>query len=338
MESYKLMKNIFLILLTLFLGCNDNGQTNDDPPDTTCEIDELIGTWSSGRAFSGCTEDEYQNTEGWDDGNDGYLILYSDYSYLGIDGDMGDDGDMGSWEVDSCRIRINDAVGSTGDWLDFYISDDSLYISMSHEGACQTQVLSSLNNPNNGAVSGYVTDSDGNPINNASIILSYDVPTISNMEVNYSIPNESNVSIDVLDLCGNLVKPLIENEIIAAGTHTISWDGMDQDGHRVVDGVYSIHLQGDDQSVYAHNILANNDYSDIENNNYHILTDENGYFSIPYSCLSFGQIYTNDGNNGISVPSKVKVWVVAEGEEIFSTEGYSDIDFPFGILLNIDLP
>jgi len=55
--------------------------------------------------------------------------------------------------------------------------------------------------------------------------------------IRYSIPRECNVSLSIYDISGKLVKTLI-NETMNAGVYTISWNGNDNDGRKVGQGVY----------------------------------------------------------------------------------------------------
>lgn len=55
--------------------------------------------------------------------------------------------------------------------------------------------------------------------------------------INYSLPNNSTVSLRIYDMLGREVKSLVNSEV-AAGKHTIEWKGDDNSGNKVATGVY----------------------------------------------------------------------------------------------------
>lgn len=55
--------------------------------------------------------------------------------------------------------------------------------------------------------------------------------------INFSIPNNSTVTLKVFDMLGREVKTLVNNEVIA-GKHSIQWMGDDNFGSKVATGVY----------------------------------------------------------------------------------------------------
>jgi hypothetical protein len=55
--------------------------------------------------------------------------------------------------------------------------------------------------------------------------------------IRYSIPRECNVSVSIYDISGKLVKNLVD-ETMNAGVYSISWNGNDNDGRNVGQGVY----------------------------------------------------------------------------------------------------
>jgi uncharacterized delta-60 repeat protein len=62
-------------------------------------------------------------------------------------------------------------------------------------------------------------------------------PFNSQTAIRYSIPRECNVSLSIYDISGKLVKTLI-NETMNVGVYTLSWNGNDNDGRKVGQGVY----------------------------------------------------------------------------------------------------
>ena len=64
----------------------------------------------------------------------------------------------------------------------------------------------------------------------------------SQTTINFEIENNSQVSINVYDDKGNLVKTLIDNENQDAGKHTIIWDGKNNNGIKMPNGIYIYRL------------------------------------------------------------------------------------------------
>ena len=62
-------------------------------------------------------------------------------------------------------------------------------------------------------------------------------PFNSRTEIRYSIPRECNVSLSIYDISGKVVKTLV-NETMNAGVYSVSWNGNDNDGRKVGQGVY----------------------------------------------------------------------------------------------------
>jgi len=55
--------------------------------------------------------------------------------------------------------------------------------------------------------------------------------------IRYSIPRECNVSLSIFNISGKLVKTLI-NETMNGGIYTVHWNGTDNDGRKISQGVY----------------------------------------------------------------------------------------------------
>ena len=55
--------------------------------------------------------------------------------------------------------------------------------------------------------------------------------------IQFSIPNQSNVALEIYDIAGKKVKTLI-NERLDTGFYTINWDGKNEYGENVSSGIY----------------------------------------------------------------------------------------------------
>jgi hypothetical protein len=79
-------------------------------------------------------------------------------------------------------------------------------------------------------------------------------PFESKTSINYSLPTPSPVSLRVYDKAGRLLKTLV-NRMEPAGTFTVSWDGRDDFGRRVSNGVYFYSLRAQDTTLTKKLIL-----------------------------------------------------------------------------------
>ncbi len=63
--------------------------------------------------------------------------------------------------------------------------------------------------------------------------------------IDYTLPGRSAVTLRVYDVAGRRVKELVRTEEQAAGTHTVTWDGVDDAGRAAPSGVYFYRLETD---------------------------------------------------------------------------------------------
>lgn len=66
--------------------------------------------------------------------------------------------------------------------------------------------------------------------------------------INFELPNSSDVSLVVYDILGNEIKNLISNKNQTSGSHTVQWDGKNNSGLNVSSGVYFYKLISGDFS------------------------------------------------------------------------------------------
>ncbi len=70
------------------------------------------------------------------------------------------------------------------------------------------------------------------------ILGNYPNPFNPSTKIYFSLPVESNVSLRIYDVCGNLITTLISNSSYQPGPSEIQWDGSDFNNQPVVSGVY----------------------------------------------------------------------------------------------------
>jgi len=73
----------------------------------------------------------------------------------------------------------------------------------------------------------------------------YPNPFNPTTQITYALPKNSYVSIVVYDMLGREVKTLLNNEVLA-GNHSVTWNGDDNNGMKVVSGVYLYKINAGD--------------------------------------------------------------------------------------------
>jgi flagellar hook assembly protein FlgD len=76
----------------------------------------------------------------------------------------------------------------------------------------------------------------------------YPNPFNPETQILFNMPKKGNVSIQVFNIKGQLVKNLL-NEERNAGQNTVRWNGQDNNGRAVSSGVYFYRVQAENQTV-----------------------------------------------------------------------------------------
>ncbi len=86
--------------------------------------------------------------------------------------------------------------------------------------------------------------------------LSQNYPNPFNPEtyIDFTIPNEAEVSLRIYNVKGQLVKTLVQ-ERMSPGNHTIRWDGRNESGEKVSSGVYFYRLTLGEKSIIKKMVL-----------------------------------------------------------------------------------
>jgi flagellar hook assembly protein FlgD len=71
----------------------------------------------------------------------------------------------------------------------------------------------------------------------------YPNPFNPNTTIQYTIPINRKVSVKVYNITGQLVRTLVENELVNAGTHSVVWNGKNEFGRTVSTGMYLYSLE-----------------------------------------------------------------------------------------------
>ena len=72
--------------------------------------------------------------------------------------------------------------------------------------------------------------------------------------LSFSVPTEGVVSLNIYDMTGRLVSTLVDGNL-EQGYHSITWNGMDSNGHAVSSGMYIYSLNGEGVSITKKMVL-----------------------------------------------------------------------------------
>jgi flagellar hook assembly protein FlgD len=71
----------------------------------------------------------------------------------------------------------------------------------------------------------------------------YPNPFNPHTKIQFTLPKAATVSLGIYDLNGRIVKHLISGEQHGNGTHSVAWDGTNDNGEKVSSGIYFSRLQ-----------------------------------------------------------------------------------------------
>ena len=87
-----------------------------------------------------------------------------------------------------------------------------------------------------------------------SLQQNYPNPFNPQTQIDYSIPRDGQVTLNVYDVNGRLVKQLVREEQ-KAGYYSVTWNGMDEAGRQVVSGTFLYRLQAGDRTATGKMVL-----------------------------------------------------------------------------------
>ncbi len=77
------------------------------------------------------------------------------------------------------------------------------------------------------------------------LVQNYPNPFNPSTKILYQLPVQSRITLSIVNLLGQTVRTLIDDQIIPAGRHTVTWDGTDDFGNFSATGVYFYRLRTD---------------------------------------------------------------------------------------------
>jgi len=83
---------------------------------------------------------------------------------------------------------------------------------------------------------------------NFSLDQNYPNPFNPTTNISFALPSDSKVSLNIYNIMGQKVKTLVDG-ITKAGTHTVTWDGTNEQGESVASGIYFYKLSAGDKVI-----------------------------------------------------------------------------------------
>jgi subtilisin family serine protease len=83
---------------------------------------------------------------------------------------------------------------------------------------------------------------------NFSLDQNYPNPFNPTTHISFALPSDSKVSLNIYNIMGQKVKTLVDG-ITKAGTHTVTWDGTNEQGESVASGIYFYKLSAGDKVI-----------------------------------------------------------------------------------------
>lgn len=80
-------------------------------------------------------------------------------------------------------------------------------------------------------------------------------PLTNNTKISFVMTASSTIKVKVYNITGQLVKTLLDEQV-EAGEHTITWNGLDEKGNGVANGIYFYQLQTDNQNLTRKMIIT----------------------------------------------------------------------------------
>lgn len=159
-------------------------------------------------------------------------------------------------------------------------------------------------------------DNHGIPVE-YSLRQNYPNPFNSVTGIPFTLPEECHVELWIMDYCEKDTVRILVDEIQSAGLYIVTWDGKNEEGKLVVNGVYYYNIVCGDYSDKKAMILSFSylGYSSLDSLEHHALTNKDGYFEISQDCLPFGfeSVKTDSTGNPIGtivISREVDIWAL----------------------------
>jgi hypothetical protein len=202
---------------------------------------------------------------------------------------------------------------------------------------------------------GQVSDDAGRPVADAAVFLEYDVdmpdagapndlaakPATA---IRFLMPVAAEATVWVSDFCEtDTVRALVDGSL-PAGEYTVIWDGRDDDGRLVPDGVYWLQVRTPTRHEATAALLLHLGYSEVTAaTDVAALarTDDHGRYRLGQDCLPLGFTFAATDESGnlvgtVAVARHVRVWALHPNHGLGHTD-WLDIDAEQGLSADITL-
>lgn len=177
--------------------------------------------------------------------------------------------------------------------------------------------------PTQNDITGLVVDTLGQPVAGATVVLQLDTdppmywsPDKPQTQVEWELPEPCEMRAWISSYCdGDVLRLLVDGQL-PAGVHMLTWDGMNEAGLALPDGIYRFHVETEaGQSTVAFALLYHS-YRNLDAEAAlapQAVTDAQGRFRLGQACLPFGFAFDAVDDSGdpismITITRLVRVW------------------------------
>ena len=139
----------------------------------------------------------------------------------------------------------------------------------------------------------------------------------------YQLPTNSNVQLSIHDMSGNLIKQLVDQSQ-TAGAYSVVWNGTNDAGDNITNGVYTYRLQAGDFDAQKEMLLDMLGPEHIRQINSIPLvsSDDNGEFRLPFSQIPFGKTINITHETG---PDILGQFTISDVSIVLLKKGYRSL-------------
>lgn len=181
------------------------------------------------------------------------------------------------------------------------------------------------------AIRGDVMDANGDPVSNAKVVMTYTILSDNKAKlpddtIQFSLPKEENVSIEIRGAHADTLVRSLANRTMQSGNHSIAWDHRTNDSLLVKSGMYSVVIDAESfDSKY--NLFVNiEDYTQYSFDEIvaYATTDEEGTFKIEGMDMiaGFPHIKVGPEENEVLLNNRVTLWAVHEENGIATNKHF----------------
>jgi hypothetical protein len=206
--------------------------------------------------------------------------------------------------------------------------------------------------PTRDDIRGQVVDASGQPVADAVVVLQHEIdqPPGGKTDkirtaIRFDLSEAGPVWMWLASYCDNdTVRLLVAGEL-PAGQHSVIWDGRDDEGRPLADGVYWVHLVTPEQTTRNDILLLHLGYGDLDAGMVPAplaVTDAGGYFRLDQACLPFGHSFAGTDELGeptgtATVTRRVRVWAFNADDGAAGGGAWVTVDADVGAAVTVTL-